>query len=148
MFTVSQVQAAPPPTGKAGLSVKHPPGTLKPVLSWETGEGKSRLIPALEIPGFLILLNLTERLFSDEVQDGKKVYDSTLSTTWDHIRKQNWEFDRDPFNVNQFGHPYQGATMYGFGEVGRPEFLGVAGLQQYGKLSLGDGWGNHSPLHQ
>jgi hypothetical protein len=27
---------------------------------------------------------------------------------------QRWVFDIDPFNTNQFQHPFQGATMYGF----------------------------------
>ena len=31
-------------------------------LSWETGAGKSYLIPALEIPAFLLLLNGYDRL--------------------------------------------------------------------------------------
>jgi len=86
-----------------------------PVHSWETGAGKSYLIPALEVPTFLILLNLHDRIaLSDErSDDGKKTYSSTFSTTWDHLRRQNWKFDNDPFNTNQFGHPYQGATMYG-----------------------------------
>jgi hypothetical protein len=82
--------------------------------SWETGAGKSYLIPALEIPGFLVLLNVYDRFaYSDQTEDGKKVYSSTFSSTWDHLRKQNWVFDKDPFNINQFSHPYQGATMYG-----------------------------------
>jgi hypothetical protein len=25
-----------------------------------------------------------------------------------------WEYDEDPFSINQFAHPYQGALMYGF----------------------------------
>ena len=87
-----------------------PPG----VHSWETGAGKSYLIPALEVPGFLALLNAWDRVvYSGQTEDGKKVYSSTFSSTWDHLRKENWVFDKDPFNVNQFAHPYQGATMYG-----------------------------------
>jgi len=31
-------------------------------LSWETGTGKSYLIPALEIPAFILLLNGYDRL--------------------------------------------------------------------------------------
>jgi hypothetical protein len=86
----------------------------KKVLSWETGANRSYLIPALEVPGFLVLLNIYDRLaYPDQTQDGKKVYSSTFSSTWDHLRTQNWVFDQDPFNINQFAHPYQGATMYG-----------------------------------
>jgi hypothetical protein len=96
-----------PEAAKAGLT----PGN---VLSWETGAGKSYLIPAVEVPGFLLLLNLYDRVaYADQTQDGKKVYSSTFSSTWEHLSRQNWVFDKDPFNVNQFAHPYQGATMYG-----------------------------------
>lgn len=94
-------------------AAKTPPGEKK-VLSWETGAGKSYLIPALEVPGFLVLLNSYDRLvYGNDTEDGKKVYSSTFSSTWDHLTEQNWVFDKDPFNINQFAHPYQGATMYG-----------------------------------
>ena len=94
-------------------ATKAEPGPGR-VLSWETGAGQSHLIPALEIPGFLTLLNGFDRLvFDDDTENGKRVYSSDLSSTWEHLSKQNWVFDKDPFNVNQFGHPYQGATMYG-----------------------------------
>jgi len=84
------------------------------VHSWETGANKSYLIPALEIPAFLVLLNIYDRIaYPNQTQDGKKVYSSTFSSTWDHLRRQHWVFDEDPFNINQFAHPYQGATMYG-----------------------------------
>jgi len=87
---------------------------LQPVLSWETGEGKSYLIPALEIPGFIILLNAFDRVaFPDKEKNGKKVYTTNPSTFWDQVTRQDWTFDQDSFKVNQFGHPYQGATMYG-----------------------------------
>jgi hypothetical protein len=91
-------------------------GDLTPetVHSWETGAHKSYLIPALEVPGFLVILNLYDRVaYSNQTQDGKKVYSSTFSSTWEHLSKQNWVWDEDPFNINQFAHPYQGATMYG-----------------------------------
>jgi hypothetical protein len=63
------------------------------------------------VPGFLVLLNVYDQIFySNATEDGKKVYSSTFSSTWDHLRKQNWVFDKDPFNVNQFAHPYQGGS--------------------------------------
>ena len=92
---------------KAGLTPEN-------VLSWETGAGKSYLIPALEIPAFLSLLHIYDRIaYADSTENGKKVYGSTLSTTWEHLRRQHWVFDEDPFNINQFAHPYEGATMFG-----------------------------------
>uniref|UniRef100_C6E1K3 DUF3943 domain-containing protein n=1 Tax=Geobacter sp. (strain M21) TaxID=443144 RepID=C6E1K3_GEOSM len=92
----------------------EPKGQLKPLLSWETGEGKSYLIPALEIPGFIVLLNGFDRLaLNDKEKNGRKVYSTNLSTTWDQLTRQDWTFDQDSFKVNQFGHPYEGATMYG-----------------------------------
>ena len=98
-----------------GLATTDAGSAENKVHSWETGANKSYLIPALEVPAFLVLLNIYDRFaYPDQTQDGKKVYSSTFSSTWDHIRKQDWEFDEDPFNINQFAHPYQGATMYGF----------------------------------
>jgi len=86
---------------------KAPP-TRKLFLDWDTGANKSTAIPTFEIPGFLAALNLYDRSIC-----GSEVYGTTARSTWDHLRKQAWEFDEDPFNVNQFSHPYQGATMFG-----------------------------------
>ncbi len=84
-------------------------------LSWETGEGKSRLVPALEIPAFILLLNGFDRaVFSDEVKDGRKVYNTSLSTFYDQLTDGHWANDDDSFEVNQFGHPYQGSVYHGF----------------------------------
>jgi hypothetical protein len=47
-------------SGKSWL--KEKPAETKRALSWETGAGKSHLIPALEIPAFLLLLNGYVRL--------------------------------------------------------------------------------------
>ena len=92
------------------------PETSKTILSWETGAGKSYLIPALEIPAFLVLLNGYARLaYPDSVEpDGKKTYDSNLSTFWDHVVHEQWGIDEDAFAVNQLGHPYQGSMYHGF----------------------------------
>jgi hypothetical protein len=102
-------------SAEPGVSTTEVGIAPKKVHSWETGANKSYLIPALEVPGFLVLLNIYDRLaYPDQTQDGKKVYSSTFTSTWDHLRQENWVFDQDPFNINQFAHPYQGATMYGF----------------------------------
>ena len=91
------------------------PEAPKPVLFWETGVGKSYLIPALENPVFLLLLSGYDRLaYPNDVENGKKTYSSTLSTTWDHIVTEHWVVDQDPFAINQLGHPYQGTMFHGF----------------------------------
>jgi uncharacterized protein DUF3943 len=90
------------------------PDMLHRATSADTSGGKSNILPALEITGFLASLSAYDRVaFANQMQNGKKVYSATFSTTWDHLRKQQWVHDQDPFNVNQFAHPYQGATMYG-----------------------------------
>lgn len=101
-----------PVTG--GSASANPGGKIRPLHDWETGEGKSYLIPALEVPGFVVLLNVFDRLaFPNKRKEGRRAYNSTPSTTWEHLREQNWHFDKDRFDVNQFGHPYEGATMFG-----------------------------------
>ena len=47
--------------GRKALLEEKPEETTQ-TLSWETGAGKSYLIPALEIPAFLLLLNWYDRL--------------------------------------------------------------------------------------
>jgi hypothetical protein len=91
------------------------PETPKPVLYWESGADKSYLIPALEIPAFLFLLSGYDRLaYPNAVEGGEKVYNSKLSTFWDHVVHGPWGVDQDDFSVNQFGHPYQGSMYHGF----------------------------------
>jgi Domain of unknown function (DUF3943) len=80
-----------------------------PVLSWETGTGQSRLIPALEIGGFIVGLNQFNRHFGDPRRD----YESDERTFWKNLRTEP-VYDEDPFSVNQIGHPYQGGIYHGF----------------------------------
>jgi len=77
-------------------------------LSSNRQTSKHYLIPAVEIVGFDILLNQFNRHFS-----GSSDYDSNLSTIRHNLRS-NWNADKDAFNINQLGHPYQGSIYYGF----------------------------------
>jgi len=101
-------------SGKAWL--KEKPVQTTQSLSWETGTDKSYLIPALEIPAFLLLLNVYDRLaYPNSVEsDGKKTYDTNLSTFWAHVVHGPWGVDQDSFAMNQSGHPYQGSMYHGF----------------------------------
>ena len=67
---------------------------------------KSYVIPALEIVGFDVLVNLANRPFSDD-------YDVSFSSIRRNLRS-SWVVDRDPFTTNQLGHPYQGSMYHGF----------------------------------
>lgn len=77
------------------------------------GGGKSYIIPALEIPAFILLLNACGRIISpDDEENGKKVYDTSFSGFTDHVAEGPWGFDLDDFSTNQFMHPYQGAVYH------------------------------------
>lgn len=78
------------------------------VLDWDTGVGKSYFIPAAEIAGFIFGLNQFNRHFLDSDE-----YDSDERTFRKNLKSKP-EFDTDPFNINQLGHPYQGGMYYGF----------------------------------
>lgn len=105
----------------AGVAARASPAQAG--ASADTTGGKSNVLPAVEITGFLVLLSAYDRFaYADAMQDGKRVYSSTLASTWDHLRTQRWVHDQDPFNVNQFEHPYQGATMYGLARSAGHDF--------------------------
>ena len=46
--------------------------------------------------------------------------------------------DRDPFEINQLGHPYQGSMYHGFARSAGPRLLGVARLHVRGQRAVGD----------
>lgn len=77
-------------------------------LSWETGAGKSYVIPALEVGGFIFGLNQFNRHFVD-----REEYGTDERTFWKNLTGPR-VIDKDPFGVNQLGHPYQGSIYYGF----------------------------------
>ncbi|MGE5337857.1 MAG: DUF3943 domain-containing protein [Gemmatimonadota bacterium] len=76
--------------------------------SREFGDRRSYLVPALEIFGFDVIVNRTNNLFG---RTGD--YHVTTDTVRRNFRG-GWVTDNDPFSVNQFAHPYQGAMYHGF----------------------------------
>lgn len=79
------------------------------VLPGERPTRKSYVIPSLEIPAFILVLNGYDRLVY-----GPEVYGVTPRTIRDHALHGPWVVDQDSFAINQIGHPYQGAMYYGF----------------------------------
>lgn len=78
-------------------------------LTWEARPGRSYLIPALEIPAYLFLLNLYDRHYTEP----KDLYRTTGNTFRTHLTDSKWVIDNDQFSVNQFLHPYSGTVYYG-----------------------------------
>lgn len=95
---LAQTINAPLPAASVNLTTPAP--------QW--GTEKSYLIPALEIVGFDVLLNLFDRAYF-----GCCDYDVDLSSIKRNLRR-GWQEDRDEFTVNQLGHPYQGSMYHGF----------------------------------
>jgi hypothetical protein len=80
-----------------------------PKLQWGVGDGKSYWLPAAEIVAFDVLLSQFNRRYVEPRED----YDSD----WDSIERNfngKWVYDSDGFDVNQFGHPYQGNIYHNF----------------------------------
>ena len=92
-----------------GVGATQPRGGT--ALDWDTGQNKSYVIPAVKIPVFILGLNLFDRLFLES--DDADEYDSDWNSIKKNLRTAP-ALDRDPFSINQLGHPYQGATYYGF----------------------------------
>lgn len=86
------------------------------------GSRKSYAIPAAEALGFAFGLNQVNRH-----TDG-----TDFDSNWSTIRRNlhsSWVVDRDPFKVNQLGHPYQGSVYHAFARsagLGYWESLGYA----------------------
>jgi hypothetical protein len=72
------------------------------------GEEKSYAIPALEIVVFDTLLNRIDNQYF-----GCCDYRVTMDSVRKNLRS-SWVTDRDPFAVNQLGHPYQGSMYHTF----------------------------------
>ena len=73
---------------------------------WEAQ--KSYALPAAEIVVFDALLNRW-----DKAHFGCCDFDVSTGTVRRNLRS-SWVVDRDPFLVNQLGHPYQGSMYHGF----------------------------------
>ena len=76
------------------------------VLDWDSGTGKSYVIPAAEIVGFIAALSAFNRI------DDPETYGVDGHSIWKNFTTAP-QFDKDPFSINQIGHPYQGGIYHG-----------------------------------
>lgn len=111
-FAQERSSAAEPtsqaPTQSGPIGPPVPEGS-KQVLNWETGAGRSYLIPAGELIGYLLLLNQFDRHFVEP----KEIYRTGTESFWKNLTDSKWVVDNDPFATNQFLHPYGGSIYYG-----------------------------------
>lgn len=98
-----------PPTAPAVFIGPPAPGEPKSIPYWEMREGRSYVIPAIELLSYLFLLNQFDRHFTSP-EDSYRSNGDTIST---HLTKSKWVLDNDQFSVNQFMHPYGGSIYYG-----------------------------------
>jgi hypothetical protein len=79
----------------------------QPVLQWGSGDARSFLVPAYEIPAFQLLLNRYDHYALDA-----STYPSPLTNFRNNLHR-SWVVDNDKFSTNQFLHPYQGSIYQG-----------------------------------
>jgi len=105
--------AAPPPQSVPG---------------WGTGDAKSYLVPAFEIPAFQFLLNRFDHYVFDA-----STYPSPISNFEDNLHRQ-WVVDNDKFSTNQFLHPYQGSIYQGLARSAGLDFWEASAYTFMGSL--------------
>jgi hypothetical protein len=82
---------------------------------------KDYWLPAKEILAFDALLNVFDRHY----YRGND-FSSNLNTIRSNMRGA-WDVDRDPYKVNQIGHPYQGSIYHGFARSAGMSYWEAAG---------------------
>jgi hypothetical protein len=96
-------------------------------LDWDSGTGKSYVIPAGEILGFIGALNGFNRIVLDSE------YETDGHSIWKNLTTAP-QFDADPFSVNQLGHPYQGSVYYGLARSAGHSYWASLGYTIFGSF--------------
>lgn len=96
----------PHPATPATASASAAPAVADPR---SAPQDHSYVVPAVEIVSFEVLLNLIDR----NLLDDREFYESDWDSVVDNLQS-GWVVDRDPFGVNQVGHPYSGSVYHGF----------------------------------
>jgi len=108
------------------------------LLNWDTGEGKSYWIPALEITGFVFSLNQVNRHLL-----GGSDYDTDFDS-FERNLKTAPVYDKDPFSVNQNRPSLPGRYLLRLRTLGRAPVLGIAALHA-GRQLLWETFGETTP---
>ena len=69
---------------------------------------RNYFVPVLDIVAFDVLVNRVGARFID-----RPTYDVSSASIRKNLHRR-WVIDNDPFSINQFMHPYQGAMYHGF----------------------------------
>jgi hypothetical protein len=94
----------------------------QPVQKWGTREGHSYWVPAVDIFLFDFVLNQFNRRYVEPRED----YRSDWHSIEDNATGA-WVYDNDQFDINQFGHPYQGSMYHGFARSAGHGYWGSLG---------------------
>jgi hypothetical protein len=81
--------------------------TMRPALPQDEGGHKSYILPVVEIVAMDAAVNLGGRRWIDPAS-----FAVTPASIHRNLRGP-WVIDDDPFEINQLGHPYQGAMYHG-----------------------------------
>ncbi len=125
--TSSDARTSPAPPQAAPIGPPAHEGS-KQFLNWETGAGRSYVIPAFELTGYLLLLNQFDRHFVEP----EDVYRTGAKSFWKNLTDAKWVVDSDPFATNQFLHPYGGSIYYGL-----PRSTGLNFWESFGYATVG-----------
>jgi hypothetical protein len=107
----SNSNPGPRPTTYEGTGRQPKVGVAEESTAGEMWGDHSYVIPAVEIATFEVGLNMYDRRYRTSV-DGD-VYRSTFKSFKNNI--ETWPvIDTDSFQINELGHPYQGAMFFNF----------------------------------
>src|SRR6185437_236579 len=124
----AQDQSKTDPDAQARAPTAFAASEPRPVAGWGEGDGRSFLVPALEIGSYELLLNRFDHYVIDH-----STYES-FPTDLRHNVGHKWVVDNDKFATNQFLHPYQGATYEAFARSAGLTFWQSAAYTMTGSL--------------
>lgn len=115
------------------------PPQRQSVSDWGTGEHRSFLVPAIEIPIYELLLNRWDHYF-----EGQSTYPSPITNFRVNLHR-SWVVDNDKFSVNQFLHPYSGSIYQGFARSAGLDFWQASAYTFAGSLLWEEAGENTAP---